>query len=201
MRLFTEEQESFIRSHAAGLFNQELANLINQKFGLNVTRQQVKTWKHNRKISSGLTSHFPKGHVPLNKGTKGLYNVGGNKTSFKPGHKPLNYKPVGYERVDRDGYILIKVSDDGPWQKRWKHKHKVLWEEENGAIPSGHCLIFLDGNKLNVKLDNLQLITRQQLVRLNQNKLIANDPEITKTGIVMAAIYSKIGELKRENKQ
>ncbi|MES9786528.1 HNH endonuclease signature motif containing protein [Bacillus pumilus] len=201
MRLFTEEQESFIRSHAAGLLNQELTDLINQKFGLNVTKQQVKRWKYNRKVSSGLNGYFPKGHVPLNKGTKGLYNVGGNKTSFKPGHKPSNYKPVGYERVDRDGYILIKVSDDGPSQKRWKHKHKVIWEEENGPIPRGHCLIFLDGNKLNVKLDNLQLITRQQLVRLNQNKLIANDPEITKTGIVMATIYSKIGELKRESKQ
>lgn len=61
MRLFTEEQESFIRSHAAGLLNQELADLINQKYGLSVTRQQVKTWKHNRKISSGLSGYFPKG--------------------------------------------------------------------------------------------------------------------------------------------
>ncbi|MBG9656080.1 MAG: HNH endonuclease signature motif containing protein [Bacillota bacterium] len=200
-RLFNNQQEAFIRANVKGLSNQELTDLINQEFGLNVTRKQVKAFKNNHRISSGLTGHFEKGCTPANKGTKGLYNVGGNRTSFKPGQKPKNYVPVGTERLDTDGYTLIKVQDDGPWHKRWKHKHKILWEEANGPIPKGHCLIFLDRNKQNLTLDNLQLITKKQLARLNQNHLISSDPEITKTGVIMADIYSKIGDRKKKFKE
>lgn len=196
--LFNSQQEAFIRANVQGISNQELTDLINQEFGLNVTRQQVKTFKSNHKITSGLTGHFQKGCTPPNKGSKGVYNVGGNRTSFKPGRKPKNYLPVGSERIDTDGYTLIKVQDEGPWQERWKHKYRVLWEEVHGPIPKGHCLIFLDGNKQNLSLNNLQLITKKQLARLNQNHLISSDPEITKTGIIIADIYSKIGDRKKQ---
>jgi len=198
--LFTNDQKAFIKENVKGLSNQKLTELVNQTFGLAVTVKQMKSWKHNRKISSGLTGHFGKGHSPANKGTKGIYNVGGNRTSFKKGQKPLNYRPVGTERIDRDGYTLIKVSDEGTWQHRWKLKHKVLWEKVNGPVPKGHCLIFLDGNKSNLDLDNLQLVTRKQLARLNQNHLISDNPEITKTGIIIADIYSMIGDRKKSTK-
>ncbi|SHI03030.1 HNH endonuclease signature motif containing protein [Virgibacillus chiguensis] len=138
-----------------------------------------------------------KGNVPANKGTKGLYNVGGNKTSFKKGQKAHNYKPVGSERIDRDGYVLIKVSDDGPWQKRWRHKHKLLWEKANGPVPPGHKLLFADQNKQNIKLDNLILVTEKQMATLNKKGLIKNDADLTKTGILLADIYQKVSERKK----
>lgn len=200
-RLFTDELAEFVRNNVKGLSNQRLADLINEKFDLNISRQQIRTWKKNRGLSSGLTGQFEKGHVPINKGTKGMFNVGGNKTSFKPGHKPHNYKPVGYERIDRDGYVLVKVQDDGPWHKRWRHKHKVLWEKENGPVPKGHKLLFADGNKQNICLDNLILITDAQLARLNQNDLINNDADLTRTGIIVADLISKISERNRSQKE
>ena len=52
-RLFTEEQEKFIRDHAKGLYNKELADLVNKKFGLSITTSQVRAYKKNHKISSG----------------------------------------------------------------------------------------------------------------------------------------------------
>lgn len=111
-RLFNEEQESFIRANAKGLTNQELTDLVNKTFGLNVTAKQVKTFKNKHKISSGLTGHFEKGHVPANKGKK--FPGKTNRTSFKKGQRSHNYKPIGYERIDEDGYVLVKVSDQGP---------------------------------------------------------------------------------------
>jgi hypothetical protein len=99
--------------------------------------------------------------------------------------------------VSKDGYIEIKVADP----RKWRLKHNVIWEEVNGKVPKGHCLIFLDGNKQNIALENLQLITRKQLVRLNQNHLISDNPELTKTGLIIADIHSKIGELKRAKKR
>ncbi|HHX7186595.1 TPA: HNH endonuclease signature motif containing protein [Bacillus thuringiensis] len=195
-KLFNDEQVAFIRENAKGLSNQALTNLINKEFGLSVSIKQIKTFKKNNKISSGLTGHFEKGHVPFNKGKKGLTR-GGVETQFKKGQQATNYKQVGSERVDRDGYVLVKVSDEGPWHKRWRHKHRVLWEKEHGPIPKEYCLIFLDSNKQNIVLDNLQLITRAQLTRMNQNHLISNDAELTKTGLIIAEIYSKMGERKQ----
>lgn len=197
-RLFTEEQEKFLRDNAWDRLNQELADLINEKFGLNVSRIQVKNFKNSRKIDSGLTGQFEKGRIPENKGTKGMYNFRGNRTSFKKGERPPNYKPIGSERIDKHGYIQLKVSDEGKYSDRWKLKHKLMWEVANGPIPKSQCLIFLDGDKQNISLENLQLITRAQLVRMNQNGLISDNPDVTKTGIIIADIYCKMGERRKE---
>lgn len=178
VKLFSNEQEMFIRENVKGLGNQELADLVNKNFELSITRKQMKNWKRNHSLSSGLTGQFKKGNVPVNKGSKGLYNVGGNKTSFKKGQKAHNYKPVGSERIDRDGYVLIKVSDDGP-------------------VPPGHKLLFADQNKQNIKLDNLILVTEKQMATLNKKGLIKNDADLTKTGILLADIYQKVSERKK----
>lgn len=195
--LFTKEQKDFIRSNAKGLTNRELADLINQKFDLAITARQMNTWKKNHGVTSGLDFRFKPGLVPANKGTKGVYNVGGNKTSFKKGQQPLNYKPIGYERIDRDGYVLVKVQDEGPWQKRWKHKHKVLWEEVNGPIPPGHKLLFADQNKQNITIENLILVSNKQMATLNKKRLLTSNPDFNRTGIIMADLYSKISERKK----
>lgn len=184
-KLLTDEQEAFLLSILKGRGNQELADLVNQKFNLSLNRGQVNSWKKNRKLSSGLNGQFEKGHVPVNKGTKGLYNVGGNETSFKKGQRPLNYRPVGSERIcSKEGYVMIKTEDGQPW----KLKHNVIWEKANGPIPKGSVLIFADGNKLNVVLDNLILISRRQLLTMNQNGWIKNNKELTEVGVTLASI-------------
>ncbi|GGH17144.1 HNH endonuclease signature motif containing protein [Paenibacillus segetis] len=195
--LFTKAQKDFIKKNVGGCLNQELAELVNEKFSLQITARQMNTFKKNHGLVSGVNCRFRKGDSPANKGTKGLYNVGGNSTSFKQGQRPLNYKHVGSERIDRDGYTLIKVSDEGPWHKRWRHKHKVVWEEKHGPIPKGHVILFVDQNKRNIGLDNLIMIKQSQLSVLNKKGLLHNDAELTKTGIIMADIYSKISERRR----
>lgn len=193
---FTPEQVAYIVEHVKGISNPELLEMFNHHFGLDLKLSQIKAFKNNRRLSSGLDGRFKSGHVPFNKGMKGV-TQGGVETQFKKGQKPFNFKPVGSERIDRDGYTVVKISDKGDWHHRWRHKHKVIWEKVNGPIPKGHCLIFLDGNKQNVTLENLMLITRKQLARLNQNHLIFDDPDLTRTGIILADLYGKIGERKR----
>lgn len=196
--LFTKEQEAFIQKNVKGLSNKELAELINVTFGLSIKAKQMASWKKNHGLTSGLDCRFKTGQTPANKGTKGVYNVGGNSTSFKKGQTPLNYRPVGTERVDLEGYTLIKVSDKGQWHQRWKHKHRVVWEQANGKIPHNHVLIFADSDKRNTSLENLILVSRKQLAMLNKHNLIKNDVELTKTGILIADIYSKIFDLKKK---
>lgn len=198
--LFNQKQKEFIENNVEGRKNQELADLVNEKFDLRITAKQMNTYKKNHNLVSGLDCRFQEGSTPVNKGTKGLYNVGGNRTSFRTGQRPSNFKPVGTERIDRDGYTLIKVSDEGPWHKRWRHKHKIVWEEKHGPIPKGHAILFADQNKQNVQLDNLLLITKSQLSILNTKQLLYNDAELTKTGVIMADIIKTIGERRRKRK-
>lgn len=189
--LFTEEQEAFIAANVEGLLNQKLADLVNEKFNLSITARQMKIWKKNHGYSSGLKGS--EGMAPPNKGTKGVYNVGGNRTSFKPGNVPLNYRPVGSERVNVEGYVEIKVADPNVWRL----KHRVIWEKEYGPVPKGYALIFADQNRQNVRLDNLILVSRRQLSTLNKKGLLYKDAELTRTGIVIADLYQKITERKR----
>jgi len=193
--LLSIEQSDFVLKHVKGLSNLELTNLVNETFTLMIKPGQMKTWKKNRSLSSGLKG--TEGISPPNKGTKGMYNVGGNQTSFKPGQRPLNYKQVGYERVDRDGYTLVKVLDDGPWHKRWRHKHKVVWEEIHGPIPKGHVLLFADQNKKNIDPDNLILIPQSKLSILNKKGLLHKDAASNRTGILIADIYQKLSDRKK----
>ena len=145
-------------------------------------------------------TQFEKGHVPWNKGKKGLC-IGGKATQYKPGHKPANWMPIGSERINGDGYVDVKIQD-GMKQKNWKGKHVIIWEGHNGRpVPPGHAVIFGDGNRRNFNPDNLILVSRKQLVRLNQRGLIQNDVELTKAGIVIADIHNKIGERKKGGKK
>ncbi|WP_236923177.1 HNH endonuclease signature motif containing protein [Enterococcus wangshanyuanii] len=77
----------------------------------------------------------------------------------------------------------------------------MIWEKENGPIPAGHVLMFSDGNKENIRLDNLLLITQNQLLQMNRNGWIGEDREITETGLLLADLVSRLAEKKRSRKK
>lgn len=197
--LFTPEQIEFFKEHVFDRGNQELTEIINNHFGLNLSCAQIKYFKKNHKLTSGLTGRLPKGHKPFNKGRKGV--DGWEPTQFKKGHRPHRYKPIGSERINGDGYVDIKIQD-GMAQKNWKGKHILILEEHHGRpLPPGHAVIFGDGNRRNFDPDNLILVSRKQLLVMNMKKLIQGDADLTRTGIIVADIISKISERKRARRE
>lgn len=194
---YTLEQIEFIKNNATGRSNKDLTEMFNDHFGLKLGLNQIRAFKKNHGIKSGLDCRFKPGEIPWNKGKKGVSYEGCKATQFKKGDMPHNWVPVGSERITKDGYIQIKIQE-GKFQKNWKGKHILIWEAANGPVPKGHAIIFGDGDKRNFDLKNLLLVSRAQLARLNQNNLIQNDAELTKTGIIIADIYSKIGERKND---
>lgn len=123
-------------------------------------------------------SFFPKGHQPLNKGRKQIEYMSAAQiektkaTRFKKGNIPKNHKPVGYERVTRDGYIEIKTAEPNVFEI----KHRLVWIEHNGKIPPGYNVQFKDGNRQNVCIENLYLISRSEQL-LKENSMYARYPE------------------------
>jgi hypothetical protein len=192
---WSEEEKEFLRQHYTNHSQRQLLDMFNERFNVAIGISQLTGALRRYDIKSGRTGQFNKNQRAWNKGMKGINLSGENgmKTQFKVGHKPHNYKPVGTERVNGDDYVDIKIADPN----KWKAKHILVWEKEHGPVPKGHAVIFGDGNRRNFSLDNLILVTRKQLVRLNQNHLIKDNTELTKMGLIIADIHSKIGERKR----
>lgn len=199
-RKYTAEHIDYITDNIKGRSYQDLTNMFNARFDMKLkistmislaSRHGLRNERNCRFNTGWESTQFKKGHVPFNKGKKG---VGGwEPTQFKKGNKPANYKPVGTERTNVYGYVEIKITDPN----KWRSKHIVIWETVNGPIPKGHVVIFADRNKQNITIENLLLISRRELAIMNKRGLIANSAELTKTGLVIADIYLKIGERKR----
>lgn len=194
---YTDEMKQFILDNYKGRYNQELADLFNQKFNTNVTSRTIKSYKANNKLNSGLSGKFRKGQTPHNKGKKMPKEVYEKvkHTMFANGNVPPNHRPVGSERISKDGYIEVKVAEPN----KWRLKQRVVYEEAKGKIPEGCTIIFLDGNKRNFDIDNLRCITRSELLYLNCNGL-NNSNEITETGILTARLDRAKNKKKQELK-
>ncbi len=103
---------------------------------------------------------FKPGFTPYNKGKKGVN--GSSCTTFKPGNRPATAKPVGAHRII-DGFEWEKIAEPN----QWVALHKRAWEAAHGPIPKGMTLCFRDGNGMNPALDNLELLTRAELMERN----------------------------------
>ncbi len=114
----------------------------------------------------GAEHRFPKGHVPHNKGKRCFTTGRMAVTQFKKGQMPRNWKPIGSERLC-DGYVQRKMTETGYPPRDWVPVHVLLWTQAYGKPPNDYVVIFINGNKRDVRLDNLTIITRRDLMRLN----------------------------------
>lgn len=122
----------------------------------------------------GIGTRFAKGHPPANKGLRRPgWGPGRMKaTQFKPGVRQgvavKLYKPIGTERVSKDGYLERKVNDGMPLQKRWRSVHLIVWEAVNGPVNARtHAVVFRNKDRTDRRLENLELITRAELLARN----------------------------------
>jgi hypothetical protein len=175
---------------------------FNEYFGLNKTVKQIRAITRNHSIRSHRDGRFPKGNTPWNSGTKGQGICRPNSGSFSKGNSPANIRPFGHERIcQKDGYILIKTDQQNPYTgaRGWyRPKHIVIWENKNGPVPKGMVIRIIDGDPTNCTLDNLELITKAENVRLNQFKANNQPTEIKESVRMLAKLVTKTGVLNRQ---
>lgn len=138
-----------------------------------------------------------KGDTPINKGKKQIEYMTPEAiertraTRFQKGQRAWNHKEVGYERINVDGYIEVKVSEPNVF----KLKQRIVWESINGEIPKGHNIQFRDGNPLNVEPENLYMISRANQLK-TENSIHARYPKELQLVISAKAALNK--QIKRE---
>lgn len=148
----------------------------------------------------GYNTQYKKGHTPKNKGKKQSEYMSAaaiqrtTHTRFKKGQAPHNTNAQG------DGAILIRTDKNSKKYKYirlslglWVPYHQHLWWQANGKYNSrSHCLWFINGNSLDVRLDNLELITRAENALRNRNKFKALPQPLQQTKKLLNKLKNKI---------
>jgi hypothetical protein len=181
---WTPAEERLLRGEYPGGDTRELARRLNRSRRCLWVRARLLGLSKNaaalRRIglnpafrAAGVSHRFQKGHVPWSKGTH--FKAGGRsaETRFRKGES-LNRMPIGSTRWIGDGhsdrrYLYRKVSDVPlvPYTVNWKAEHHLRWERYRGPVPEGYALVFRNGDRSDVRIANLELITRRELMRRN----------------------------------
>lgn len=173
MRTFwTDKEIKFITENYSDMNTADIATILNRPMGgvygkayimgLKKSKEYLAIMleRESKKLAEfGKNYQFKKGDVPYNFGQKmstELYDKI-KRTMFKKGRKPHNTRNKGDECKSTDGYTYVKIADND-----WRLKHRVIWEQVNGAIPADHIVVFKDNNLTNFDITNLQLISKSE---------------------------------------
>lgn len=198
---YTEEELEFIKNHVKTHQYKDMVVLFNEKFNTNVSIQALKHQASKHKFRTGRQFNFKRGVPSFTKGLKwddymtkeGQKNS--RKTCFQKGSIPVNTKPIGSERIGKNGYIIIKTANPSVW----KSKHTYIYEQTYGPIPKSHRVIFADGNNRNFDLDNLICISNKTALIMAKQQLFYKDlPEATKVGITIAKLIERSSNLAKK---
>lgn len=189
--------KAYLTEIIPGHHESEIRAMFLEKFGIKLTKGQIKSFKQSNKVRSGtIGGRFEKGAPSWNKGRK-LKPEQYEKlarTMFKKGSIPHNTQPIGTEIIRSDGYIKIKVAEPNTW----KLKHRLVYEQYYGVkLGQNDAIIFLDGNRQNCDIDNLMRLNRSELIRYNKVEHTKN-PEINMTTALTAKLENKISEKEKE---
>ncbi len=181
-------------------FSQEEADIIQKyytKFGTEVAMKMLRLKGYKRSIASIKSyvlrknircerdSRFQAGHTPYNKGATLRPDVAEKikHTQFKVGHDNGRQEPIGMVKM-RSEYLYIKVGTPS----KWELYHRYVWQQQNGKIPDGMIVVFIDGNQENVCLENLEVISRQEHARRIAKSI---DPKVRHTSRLKAVATRK----------
>lgn len=158
---YTPEMTQWIRDNCAGVEWESVAENFNRFFGTDKTARQLRACAHDNDIHNGIYHQQPR---------KG------------------RYRPVGSTRLDKDGYVVIKIADPC----KWRRAQLVEWEKYHKPIDiRKDMLIFLDGNRQNYHIDNLYKLPRRLIAIFNRHFLWAKiTPETIESVVAIAEMLS-----------
>ena len=103
--------------------------------------------------------------------------------------------PIGTERVKSDGMVQVKISKD-----KWEYKQRLIYSQYyNIELTSDDYIIFLDQDKTNFDINNLERVSRRESSIVANQGLFFNEPNLTETGIEVAKLMIKAKDKKKED--
>ena len=116
----------------------ELAEEINRRFDRDFTERALCSHCYDNGIQLGLCY---------------------SNSEVARGEKHWRHRPVGSFQ-EKKGYIRIKVAEPN----KWMQYQRYVWEQNHpGQSSEGKTVIFMDGNKRNFDISNLECVERAEL--------------------------------------
>lgn len=164
-------------------------------------------------IEASKKTRFSAGNKSWNTGLKGVtghvtgHHPNSRATQFTTRHpaESFNWRPIGSLRVNTDGYLERKITDDATLKpsNRWEPEHRLVWMAAHGDIPPGHVVVFRSGMATTdpdrITVDCVELITRVELMQRNTRHNLP--PEINELYVIQGAITRAINKRMNHEKQ
>jgi hypothetical protein len=183
---YTTPQIDWLRRNRALMTEPVLVTTFNAQFGTDLSVSALRGTCKRHGFRAASNGRFVAGGASWNANVKG-YRAS-PATEFKKGNTPKNILPVGTELEKDDGYVWVKIAEPSDW---WQ-KHRLIWEAKNGPQPKDTAVIFLDGDRRNFAEDNLQLLTRRELLQLNRNKYSQAHPELKPAVLAVSKLETAV---------
>lgn len=179
-KVWTDEQIAYLLEHYADNTAQSVGVAIgrttsqvhNKAYQLRLKKSPEFLAKAGRELASkesASVGRFKSGHQTWNKRIKGSTGLheSSRAQQFKTGQLPHNHHPIGYERLDCEGYLHRKITDTGHTKRDYRLVHHIAWQSVHGEIPKGCYIVFVDGNKSNFDISNLACLTKAENMKRN----------------------------------
>lgn len=207
---YSNEEITYLTQHYADTYTSVLADYLGRskqsvydkakKLGLKKSdsfmRMELQRQGSLLKIS-GACTRFAGGYINNTKGRKMTPKQRQKieHTFFKKGSIPHNIKGLGHERICKNqGYVMINIG-----KRNYALKHRLIWEQHFGPVPEGMIIAFKDHNKLNVTLENLELVSKKEFMA--RYSISNYPPELRETIKLVKKVKRKIGEIENANKK
>lgn len=120
------------------------------------------------------TNSFEKGHIPWNKGIKGIHLS--KESEFQKGRTSLTKCPIGtIKERNEKGKIrnFIKIAQPN----KWEYYYVYLWKQKNGEIPKGCVIHHINKIPNDDRIENLICLTRAEHINIHRQDLFGDDNE------------------------
>ncbi len=129
---------------------------IAKKLGCSIT--PVKYWMKKHGIKSRTLSES--GVIRCEKKPQSNPGRKGMPKSHKSGKD--NHQWKGGRSLTNNGYMRVRINGELVLE------HRYVWEKHNGQIPKGYQIHHIDEDKLNNKIENLQLMKNSEHQKLHK---------------------------------
>lgn len=155
-------------SNNSNLTIDELLPLVNKEFNENYTRLELQKYLVRNKIPYKYT----------------------NKNKVHS----MSKLPIGTEYTKPDGMVLVKIA-----RNKWEYKQRLIYMKYyNVKLTDNDYVIFLDNDRTNFDINNLECVSRRTASILSNQQLKSSNADITKLGIDVAHLIIKAKEIGNE---
>ena len=198
-RVYTKEEEKFIKSIYKKYTSKVMTEMFNKKFSDRpINNEQMKGKIRSMKLKKGKKfSGFKKGNIPWNKGVKAEEYMSGEWLETFNKHKIKGFRKPGDIYKNYNGKYLIRTEDGS----KETTLQRFMYEMYHGVkLKSFERVILLDGDDNNLTIENLISVNVKDIPVMAHEQYFTEDRELTKLGAAVAKARRVIKETeKRKN--